>query len=791
MPAVYIELLTKKDHQSQGTYLLSNLLREESLQWEGEPYEISLRFKRLMKSYSVKLLEFKHDLYTGTNTPKNYSSRLLLTDVDQNVEREFTTWMNNPLRYGGDTLYQSDFDRGDTILQVVTNSGWMIPYVACMLVWIGMTAHFGAVLFRFAQRRATPAQTQPRQTAGQLLANWHTAPVWVPALVVLLFAGWVGGRARFKTPSATEMQIPTMGQIPVVYEGRVKPLDTLARNALTILSGREELKNGKQKISAMQWLLDTVTGTSAAENYRIIRIDNLDVLETLGLKPRHGFLYSHKEFSRCKMEFHKQFDLARKVDPKKQTLPQKKIMELAGKVSLLRRLQISFSTPNLRRDSPENLKEDVQIFNETIAWLKSYAPLVVPPLDPQHPWTALFEAEFEAKRNDILNQADKKATQRPTNGAAIALREVLNAYRAGDISEFNTGVAVYQDIIKKRAKAEQQYLDSFTATDSIGQRKVAERLDPARVRFEASFNQFRPFYLAMVLYLIAFLLAIASWLGWTTVLSRSAHGLLWFTLALHTYALVARIYISGRPPVTNLYSSAVFIGWGAVLFALVFERIYRIGIGNLLAGAVGFPTLFIAHNLAGDGDTFQVLQAVLDTQFWLATHVVCITLGYSTTILTGVLGLFYVFFVHLGGGLEDHQRKQLTRMIYGTLCFATLFSFVGTVLGGLWADDSWGRFWGWDPKENGALIIVLWNALVLHARWGGMIAARGLAVLAIFGNVVTFWSWFGVNMLGIGLHSYGFREGQALWLSLFVLSQLAMIGLGCIPASAWRKRTKA
>ena len=125
-------------------------------------------------------------------------------------------------------------------------------------------------------------------------------------------------------------------------------------------------------------------------------------------------------------------------------------------------------------------------------------------------------------------------------------------------------------------------------------------------------------------------------------------------------------------------------------------------------------------------------------------------------------------------------------MIYGILCFATLFSFVGTVLGGIWADQSWGRFWGWDVKENGALIIVLWNALVLHARWGGLVRERGLAGLAIAGNIVTSWSWFGVNMLGIGLHSYGFTGAAFMWLMAFVASQLLLIALGLLPMRLWR-----
>ena len=126
------------------------------------------------------------------------------------------------------------------------------------------------------------------------------------------------------------------------------------------------------------------------------------------------------------------------------------------------------------------------------------------------------------------------------------------------------------------------------------------------------------------------------------------------------------------------------------------------------------------------------MQAVLDTNFWLATHVVCITLGYATTLLAGMLGAADDRAAATSPAvLDDDQRRQLTRMTYGTLCFAIFFSFIGTVLGGLWADDSWGRFWGWDPKENGALMIVIWNAIVLHARWGKMVGERGLAALAV------------------------------------------------------------
>jgi hypothetical protein len=125
-------------------------------------------------------------------------------------------------------------------------------------------------------------------------------------------------------------------------------------------------------------------------------------------------------------------------------------------------------------------------------------------------------------------------------------------------------------------------------------------------------------------------------------------------------------------------------------------------------------------------------------------------------------------------------------MTYGVTCFALLFNVTGTVLGGIWADQSWGRFWGWDPKENGALLIVLWNAITLHARAGGLVRSRGLAVLAVLGNIVTAWSWFGVNMLGIGLHSYGFMGAAFWWLLAFAGSQVLIASCAAVPEALWR-----
>lgn len=246
------------------------------------------------------------------------------------------------------------------------------------------------------------------------------------------------------------------------------------------------------------------------------------------------------------------------------------------------------------------------------------------------------------------------------------------------------------------------------------------------------------------------------------------------------------MYLQGRPPVTNLYSSAIFVGWGIVVLCLFLERINRNGVASLCASAAGFTTLLIAYNLQLDGDTLEMLRAVLDTNVWLATHVVVVTLGYSATFLAGLLGIIFILRGLISRSFSVDLAKSLNRMTYGVVCFATLFSLVGTILGGIWADQSWGRFWGWDPKENGALLIVLWNAIILHARWGGYVRERGIAVMTAFGNIITSLSWFGVNMLGVGLHSYGFMDQAFGVLLAFIASQLVIIGLGLSPQRYWR-----
>jgi ABC-type transport system involved in cytochrome c biogenesis permease subunit len=355
-----------------------------------------------------------------------------------------------------------------------------------------------------------------------------------------------------------------------------------------------------------------------------------------------------------------------------------------------------------------------------------------------------------------------------TNSAAVHpavkhLAAISSACRNQKPAEFNQAVAAY------RAWLQENGFDS----------------EMKQAGHEFFFNQIEPFYKSMVIYIAAVLLGCVFWLNLSEPVRRTGFALLVLAFAIHTVGLGMRMFLQGRPPVTNLYSSAIFIGWGAVALGIILERVFKGGIGLVASGLIGFVTLIIAHHLAMSGDTMEMMRAVLNTNLWLATHVVVITIGYSSMFLAGLLAAIYIARGFFTRTLSPHTARALARMVYGIICFATLTSFTGTILGGIWADQSWGRFWGWDPKENGALLIVLWNAVILHARWGGAIKERGLMAMAVFGNIVTSFSWFGVNMLGIGLHAYGFMDRAFFWLMLFDASQVALIVVALIPPRFW------
>ncbi len=795
-PTAYVKFLDKKSGKSLGVYRLSlqdwMRGRSEKVVIGGRAWTVQLRYKHLYKPYSMHLVNVEQQVYMGTQMAKSYASELRLVDPQQNVDRMVRIWMNNPLRYAGSTFYQSNYGADSmtgkeyTGLQVVTNTGWRIPYVSCMIVTIGMLAQFWMTLSGFLRRRRASrlhaadsvvfdGPARRKNGRGGKVSSPSAQPaksVWswvVPLGVVLLGALWLASKAVEPRVPPTQIDFTAFGRLPITYEGRVKPIDTLARTSLRMISDRQTYIDAHgDRQPAIRWLLDVITESEAARQHKIFRIHNLDVLETLKLERRQGFRYAIEEFADRLDVFNSQVRNARSMKPEHRDLYARKVLDLDKRLNEYLMLQEAFRLPQLRS---EHVREDIsREANRREQYARYSLPLAVPPGPDDDKWQAYTFSLFDAMATRMA--ANQGMDVKKPNKATLAILNILSAYDAAgkNAATFNQAVKEYQ----KR-------LDEDPPVN----------WDRRKTRFEVFFNHAAPLYYAMILYLFAAILGCFAWFGWTVPLQRASTWLCLFTLVIHTFGLLARMYISGRPPITTLYTSALFVGWTCVLLGLLMERYSKIGVANVVAAANGFIALLIAYKLTTEvvsfkGDTFTVLMAVLDTNFWLATHVTCVTAGYGATFYAGFLGIVYVLRGVFTPSLPRPVAKEVGRMIYGTICFAIFFSFFGTVLGGLWADDSWGRFWGWDPKENGALIIVLWNAVVLHAYWGRMVKERGLAVMAIGGNIVTAWSWFGVNELGVGLHSYGFTEGVLLILGIVVVVQLVLIAIGMLPLKAWR-----
>ena len=607
-----------------------------------------------------------------------------------------------------------------------------------------------------------------------------TIYITVTLLVLVLF-----GRQFRPAADESGFDVAAFSELPVQVGGRIKPLDSVARNTLLIFSGRQKVETPEGKwLQPIEWFMDLTMRPEVADTYRVFKIEFPDDLGLPGLAEKGQRYYA---FNDLQPHFDEILSLYGKIDPepKKRSAYDKQIADLNDGLMRYHRVMHSLHpiggpdrldrlvdeyrsyeasiAPGMAELRKQQAGEDFDAavlqrfagFGDDYLKLSQTAHLRVvpppPPVDPMEDWVNIGEELLAVMQGDPLSPY-------VTGYAGLTM-----AYRAGDTATFNETVS---DMRERFAADFQDDID--------------------RVHFERVFNALQPFSLAMQLYVLIFLIVCLSWLRWPDALGKSAFWLLVLAFAIHTFGLGARMYIQGRPPVTNLYSSAVFVGWGSVLLGMFLEKFFRNGIGAAMASLIGFSTLIVAHHLAMSGDTLEMMRAVLDSNFWLSTHVIIITFGYSAMFLAGALAIIFAVLGLFGSRFDKKSARSLSGMVYGIICFGTLFSLVGTILGGIWGDQSWGRFWGWDPKENGALMIVLMGAIYLHARWGGICGDRGLMALAICGNIITAWSWFGTNLLGVGLHSYGFTDSGFAWMMAFIISQLAFISLVLLPWRFWR-----
>ncbi|MCM8542702.1 MAG: cytochrome c biogenesis protein CcsA [Lentisphaeraceae bacterium] len=662
---------------------------------------------------------------------------------------------------------------------------------------------------------------------------------YLPILIALvIFLGYVSSKLRLPKDSkdskavsfiakvsgsrpATVPNVYEFSELPLVFEGRVKPFDTLARNSLRVMSDSEDIyhvvNGNKEKVPPIVWLLDVISGHKRGEEYRMIRIHHPDIVKNLELEYNkefnskytpaelyapidhdHGDGHSHKSIKR--QVIREEAQTASETPAKKRTAYQSELLRLNTRLNTFDVLRNSF----LSRDFTD--QELILFYNNLSQYIGSSFPRPIPTVRGE--WESLI---FMNVRRFSGEQAE---------ACWKHMNSLLTNWQQDKYEDFNKSLIDYQGALAETIVTAREFLKGKEETINAKEKAIPESLKAlsgkaleekreseftyifnsrkylhdqnelwgsslGKMKFERFFNNFSPFYLSIVLYVMVFITTCFAFLFFTKEIWKVATVGLAITFIVHSFAIYCRYYISGYPPVTSLYSSAVFIGWGVAGIGLVLELVFKRFFGIIVSCIAGVICLFIAHNLSmTEQDTMGMMRAVLDTKFWLTIHVITITLGYTATFLAGGIGLFW-FFGKLTKRITKAAEKEIMKAIYGVICYGMFLSFVGTVLGGLWADDSWGRFWGWDPKENGALLIVIWNAIILHSKWCGMIRSRGLAGLALFGNIITAFSWFGVNLLGVGLHSYGFTDSGFMILLAFTGFHLLLIALLYCPFPFW------
>ncbi|MCA9414898.1 MAG: cytochrome c biogenesis protein CcsA [Candidatus Omnitrophica bacterium] len=533
-------------------------------------------------------------------------------------------------------------------------------------------------------------------------------------LLALAFAAFLP--QSLQAAEEKNLDYSVIEKIPVFHEDRAKPLDTFARETMRLVAGREKWRNPKEgddrlKREPMTNLLSMLFEADEWRDIPVIHIDKANVKEILGMDGKAEWITY--EGLKNNPGFKSVIEDIRKKHRESED----------GKPKL---------TPVERKVSDLN-----GVLNRMDSVFYGTAFTVVPVEHNGVPgWLSLQEMADSGQDEELRTQ----------------LAGLMTSFQQGDKTEF---LRTSKDLARNlREKGHDHY-------PSMG---ILEK--------EITYNEMKPFRISWEFLLVAAILfgvsmGIASRI---TYFGGWAMFLIGFGFA--GYGLLLRVMVAGRPPVSNMYESVVYMGWGVLLFAGIFEAVYRQRIFGLCGSVMGIIVLIMADMLPFDPE-ISPLVPVLRSNYWLIIHVMTIVISYSAFALAMVIAHF-----SLGYYLFAPHKRSLIRTInsfvYRSIQLGVLLLAAGTILGGVWANESWGRFWGWDPKETWAFISLMGYLALLHARFAGLVGAFGTAVGSILGFQLILMTWYGVNfVLAAGLHSYGFGAGG----SGYIITYLAIEGV--------------
>ena len=570
--------------------------------------------------------------------------------------------------------------------------------------------------------------------------------------------------------------------LPILHEGRVRPLDSFARIILIKFSGEERLKDQ----TASRWLANTLFDPASAVEKPIFKIFDTD---QFNLKKQKNNLYSYIDLSRAINIQKNVIGQLINTPPDQWSEQQKTLMELHENYILMTQILRSLTLilpikigenskeknylyyQKNRADIDKKVKEiirkkgtnfDQYNEEEKIISITSYQLNTLETASITNNFLRVIPANWN--REDSVWETPWSAIKKEGNSLKTKSyiknwESMAAAFRINDKQKFNNSVS----------EAIKLFNDSSLPTKNL--------------KIEKIYNDLNLVYWAKIFFIISLTILILFSFYPKRALEKISFWFLSIGLIDLVLHIFLRSYILERPPVGTLYESILFV-CAICVAGFIFMAIKQKHSSPILLGSLSGAILLLTAQGFSSGDTMGTLVAVLNTNFWLSTHVLCISIGYGLCLITSLIGHYYLMLCAFKRSTEPEILNKTISNIKTLAILSLLFTTIGTILGGIWADQSWGRFWGWDPKENGALLIVLWLAWMLHGRISGHINDIWYGITASFLSVIVVLAWFGVNLLNIGLHSYGFISGVAMGISIFCLFEtILLLGL-----SLWIKK---
>ncbi len=545
---------------------------------------------------------------------------------------------------------------------------------------------------------------------------------WIFVLAICFAADEL--RAQTSLADTSRLDFKQFGLLAIQDGGRRKPVDTFARETLIRITGRSSYTDK----AGREWQPNDFLLSAMLETHDW-KAEPMVLVSLGALKGRLGLSKTQRRFSFAELVGLSELQrIANEAHAKKRAEKQldrveQEALSVSDRLALLAR--VMEGSVFLIVPAPKN---ETDPWAEPPEWSKHYS-----------------QAQFDSSQNELKNTATAyvDADGFKFSRAANQLRENLRALSP----------SVYpQD---------------------------------RQLRLEYFYNHFEAFYRAILLYGIALVILLVAHLrSRRGILLKIGVALAIVALLFHASGIVMRCLIAGRPPVTNMYESIIWVSFAVSFFGMIFFARYRTPVYLLAALPVTLVALLLVFQMPiAMPASIDPLVPVLRDNFWLTIHVLTITLSYAAFALAMGFGhiLLYRYARNPAAARAD---QPMHFWLYRVLQLGVILLAAGTILGGVWANYSWGRFWGWDPKETWALIALLCYILTLHGRLAGWWTQFGLVVASVVCFLAVLMAWYGVNfVLGKGLHSYGFGIGGETYVATFVALDLLFVGF-----AIWRYR---